>query len=280
MKVCLKLDHHLRKMFMSSRTYRAVYSCESLRSVSYRLNGCRDLTLVFDPDADPDPYTAVVTDESSMSLLKMDSFVITDGRINGLISLKDFSEDAPCLLTDRSAPDPSGTLTLESALRKSTREGMCSVFSHDDPLGNRLRTMLGALSSVNPVEPAFIPLLYHFAGLGPGSTPAGDDFICGVLSALKLYPGPWRNPPYSTLSLYRGFRKLTCRRSAGYLLSVLLGRLTPKQRSILATSAGKTCPNLENTLHTGHTSGADFAFGVWFTARSCLNGWCPWNTLN
>ncbi len=131
---------------------------------------------------------------------------------------------------------------------------------------------VGALRRGNrPPAPALEPLL----GLGPGLTPAGDDFLCGVLvtlralgareAALDLYRrlcghlrrcGEWHANPVSA-----GYLRAAARGLAGEPLHRALNALLAGERETLSTA-------LAGLDAVGHSSGWDALAGVALTLRA------------
>ena len=104
------------------------------------------------------------------------------------------------------------------------------------------------------------------AGLGIGLTPAGDDFLVGLIYGL------WARAAEKAKTLCRAIAQtagpLTSTLSAAWLEVASQGEAAQDWHElILAIQAGNTAsigPALQHILHTGETSGADALTGYFF----------------
>lgn len=107
-------------------------------------------------------------------------------------------------------------------------------------------------------------------GLGPGLTPSGDDFICGMLYYMKHRIGltDEQLPVIETIS--RRMKKLTNTVSCVYLDSVIKGeRFTMFDEVCFADSADSLRRAATNLLTMGSNSGADVLCGMVCAAVGC-----------
>ena len=123
------------------------------------------------------------------------------------------------------------------------------------------------------------------AGLGPGLTPAGDDFLGGVLVALAL---AHEHQPDALLAEIAGLvvetaAPRTHEISAAYLRAAYAGevgeRWHPLIRSIAAGDAAEIAPSARAVMEYGETSGADmlagFLAGLGGIYRMSAPSWSP-----
>ena len=105
------------------------------------------------------------------------------------------------------------------------------------------------------------------AGLGPGMTPAGDDFIAGVLLALALVRAQRSDPALNDVAsmLVETAAPRTHEISAAYLRAAYDGQVSERWHPLLAALAAgdakQITATVEPVLATGETSGADMLAG-------------------
>jgi hypothetical protein len=105
------------------------------------------------------------------------------------------------------------------------------------------------------------------AGLGPGLTPAGDDFLAGVLLALALTQEMRDDPELVEIAgmLLETAGPRTGEISAAYLKAAHAGEASERWHRLLGAIAGGNPRTLEETalavLQIGETSGADMLAG-------------------
>jgi hypothetical protein len=105
---------------------------------------------------------------------------------------------------------------------------------------------------------------YALAGLGPGLTPAGDDFLLGIIYALHCYSGG-----YCLHQLVETIKDTavprTTRLSAAWLQAGARGEAISGWHSLVNAMANRDAMEIEaaayQILPTGHTSGADALAG-------------------
>jgi hypothetical protein len=97
-------------------------------------------------------------------------------------------------------------------------------------------------------------------GLGPGLTPAGDDFLCGWMLALFLTRRPLYPMPEAARSTHRIAR--------GYLRAACAGHASEAwHRLVTALEGPHWEPAARTVISLGHTSGADGLAGFLATLR-------------
>ena len=98
------------------------------------------------------------------------------------------------------------------------------------------------------------------AGLGPGSTPAGDDYLIGLFYGLRML-----GEGEQAVSLAAIAAPLTTTQSALWLISAARGETSSAWAELLAALLGKTPtdvhPAAERVLNCGHSSGAASVLG-------------------
>ncbi|MHB9756240.1 oxamate carbamoyltransferase subunit AllH family protein [Streptomyces sp. BYX5S] len=110
-------------------------------------------------------------------------------------------------------------------------------------------------------------------GLGPGATPSGDDFLCGLLLAARL---PLRPPHWLPVLLDTAGQAAarTAPVSAALLRHAADGYCVPQVAAVLRAAA--TCadlgPPVADLSTVGHTSGNDLLHGLCATARLDRSG--------
>ncbi len=162
-------------------------------------------------------------------------------------------------------------------LRHENPDGMAGLVDVADttPLLRRARPSVTTLvEGLARSEPALLmagaePLL----GLGPGLTPAGDDFLAGFLGMAVL-----ANPAAVTLmrdagsAFLRLARKQTTLLSYAFLAEALQGVLAPPVDALAAAILQGAEPKIvahaaQEAAALGHTSGLDMLAGMVFTLR-------------
>lgn len=108
-------------------------------------------------------------------------------------------------------------------------------------------------------------------GLGPGATPSGDDYLCGLLLVARL---PQRSPQWLPVLLDTAQRAAprTAPVSAALLRHAADGHCVPQVAAVLnaaATGADLLAP-VADLLAVGHTSGSDLLHGLCAGARIAL----------
>jgi hypothetical protein len=119
----------------------------------------------------------------------------------------------------------------------------------------------------------------RIVGLGPGLTPSGDDALAGLLLALRLLGGAvpgggravwladWLG---AAVTAHAGER--TTSLAATLLHCAARGQASMEAAAVLRGIAGQDplVPATRRLLATGHTSGADLAWGLLLGCRSAL----------
>ena len=165
-----------------------------------------------------------------------------------------------------SAPADSLLALLSGARQPSTRRAGASL-----PAQTTLVVAQQAAAALKrgwAGEEALLPVAAaHLAGLGPGLTPAGDDFLAGVmLWSWLAHP----QPQIFCASLVEAAVSHTTTLSAAFLQAAARGECSqPWHRLLQALAAGDQDPmNAAVTaiLAHGHTSGADALAGFLWLA--------------
>ena len=119
--------------------------------------------------------------------------------------------------------------------------------------------------------------LAQLAGLGPGLTPSGDDFIVGYLAALygRCTGEPLLRPYLSGLSgSIRQFALTANLISRQYLLNALGGEFSESLAQVVWGIAAhdklRLRQSAERLVRVGHSSGADSLLGLLFGLRPAL----------
>jgi hypothetical protein len=107
------------------------------------------------------------------------------------------------------------------------------------------------------------------AGLGPGLTPAGDDYLVGLMAGLRVWPSPLNNSGLSPDDACQIFLEATEGRttllSRAFLHSAKVGLFGESWHRLLAELAGGEAKGIRRAarriLASGATSGADALAG-------------------
>lgn len=137
---------------------------------------------------------------------------------------------------------------------------------HSD-LARRGRELLAALTERSP---ALTSAVHHLLGFGPGSTPSGDDLLCGVALALRA------GGQDSALALLREhlpgplLYARTPALSASLIEAALAGYCLPQTARAIASLADLTDPEpaLQLVSGIGHSSGYDLLLGAALAHRA------------
>jgi hypothetical protein len=119
----------------------------------------------------------------------------------------------------------------------------------------------------------------RIVGLGPGLTPSGDDALAGLLLALRLLggavPGGGRAvwlADWLGAAVTANARDRTTSLAATLLHCAARGQASVEAAAVLRGIAGQDplLPAARRLLSTGHTSGADLAWGLLLGCRAAL----------
>jgi hypothetical protein len=122
------------------------------------------------------------------------------------------------------------------------------------------------------------------AGLGPGLTPAGDDFIAGLLLALAIVRQERNDATLNTVAtmLVETAAARTHEISGAYLRAACDGQVGERWHPLLAALAGGDAPQIAAAagpvLATGETSGADMLAGFLVGIGVLHEGAAVWRT--
>jgi len=108
------------------------------------------------------------------------------------------------------------------------------------------------------------------AGLGPGLTPAGDDYLVGLMAGLRVWPGPLNNgglsPEEACQIILEATEGSTTLLSRAFLHSAKEGLFGENWQGLLAELARGAVTEIQQAarriLSSGATSGADALAGV------------------
>jgi len=139
-----------------------------------------------------------------------------------------------------------------------------------EPLRRRCLGLTAALAAGEAA--AAVAAAHSLVGLGPGSTPAGDDLLAGCTAALVLYAA-WGLLPAPLAPLGEALGAV-CRAAAGRTTAIAAAELVAAATGALVAPAGQLMAALAAgdaaavtgaaaaLLPLGHTSGADIAQGI------------------
>ncbi len=127
------------------------------------------------------------------------------------------------------------------------------------------RELCAALAR-NAVPPAIDEAIGRLIGLGPGLTPAGDDFLLGLLTALNIPGSPRADLRYIGAAAVACAARRTNRISLAALHHAANGRVRDRIvhlcRTLMYDSAGTMCAALDGVLRIGASSGTDISLGL------------------
>lgn len=151
-----------------------------------------------------------------------------------------------------------------------TREVPTSVWART--ASPRVDSLLAGLRTQSPA--VIHASVQGLVGLGPGLTPAGDDFLAGMLAALQAL-GIARSLQYASLlctAISRAAHGTTLL-SRQLLRWAMRGRYGETVHSLFVQAARASPAPLDSALTAllavGSTSGADTAAGIWFALGLC-----------
>ncbi|WFE76614.1 DUF2877 domain-containing protein [Roseinatronobacter sp. S2] len=105
----------------------------------------------------------------------------------------------------------------------------------------------------------------ELAGLGQGLTPAGDDFLCGLMLALNVaHPAPSILCQTITAQALRATTTLL----GAFLRAAAAGHAMPQWHRLLAEGASPSAQGVADILRYGHSSGGDSLAGFLWGARN------------
>jgi len=117
----------------------------------------------------------------------------------------------------------------------------------------------------------------HLVGLGPGTTPAGDDFLTGLVLSLRAFSLTEKKNKYE--ALYSAIREIsktrTTRISREYMIYASYGFASERTKSLLECIYRDDIAALREAtlrlLRIGETSGTDIATGIATGLFFCLS---------
>lgn len=131
----------------------------------------------------------------------------------------------------------------------------------------RIRGLLQALQHGD--RPGIRENVAHLAGLGPGLTPAGDDYLVGLMAGLRAWPTMLEDsglsPGEACQIMFEATKGKTTLLSNAFLRSAKDGLFGESWHELLAALAGGEAPQIQRAarhiLSSGATSGADALVG-------------------
>jgi len=165
-----------------------------------------------------------------------------------------------------------GLRGVEDALDEVDAAAACGLAGHPDPEALAAACAAGDLAGA--VEAA-----ERIVGLGPGLTPSGDDVLSGLLVALRLVGGALRDGERAVwladwlgAAVTADATTRTTAVAATLLHCAASGYAGAEVAAVLRAVAGLEAPRpaVRRLLATGHTSGADLAWGVRAGCRAAL----------
>lgn len=142
-------------------------------------------------------------------------------------------------------------------------------------IGRHLADVLEQLHSTHEPE-SVVKQALRLLGVGEGLTPAGDDFLCGLLASLTLLS---QSPTVTTLreqlvTALQGSLTSTTRISREYIRHAMDGQFTALVRQLVLSNAQDQdfVPVLNELRSIGHSSGSDFLIGMYFGLTLGGNG--------
>jgi hypothetical protein len=167
---------------------------------------------------------------------------------------------------------------LLSVLRESATDRAGSLLNPDITTKGLLSDFMIQNNGIDIASPGFVNNLSRsllgFCGRGPGFTPAGDDFISGVLAVLNwirlglklgspLIPGP----EYRKLTTWTSFKLMEC-----YARGLVDIEVQDLINSIARGDALHYANSVKRIAKRGHTSGIDFATGATIAVYLAIDG--------
>lgn len=285
------VDKHIHNLFFTKRRYHCKVISRSNNAIYISLNNCRIITLFrcLTPQSysklvnvNPNPVTAVFPDKFPEFFIKNDEFYVSDGKF------KPVGYRHACTLQYKIRKTKNIKSIKFEKINKEYLEQISSYLK-TAPLGI---PKIGSKLGTHPNFPGKLGCVPNFdalceiAGAGPGLTPSTDDFICGVISVLKIL----QNPPHPTLSpegrgldlrwkipfmkICRHILKRTTKISWYYIVLAMMGYVADWQYDVLSnvgaphpsTGSGQVVVPLQKISY-GHTSGNDWLYGAHFILK-------------
>jgi hypothetical protein len=108
-------------------------------------------------------------------------------------------------------------------------------------------------------------------GLGPGLTPAGDDFLCGLLAGLRAFLPEWEGQYLLANQLASLAGGRTTSLSHTLLAQAAHGVVIEPLAAVVGTmGTGEGVRGLDELLAIGHSSGSDMLAGACLAAMIAL----------
>jgi len=166
--------------------------------------------------------------------------------------------------------------SLLCELSRSSRRG-CAEGEDTDPIEQRVAASLpGLRAGLAGDAVALRAAVRSLAGLGLGLTPAGDDFLCGLMLWCWL---TYDDPPHLCAQITQAATPGTTLLSAAFLRAAARGECSASWQCLLTDlclgSANVPLAAVRTVLTHGATSGADAMAGfLWASGVLGSNGLC------
>ncbi len=151
------------------------------------------------------------------------------------------------------------TRSITAAVPSTLEQALVAAFQR------ATRELCAALAR-NAVPPAIDEAIGRLIGLGPGLTPAGDDFLLGLLTALNIPGSPRADLRYIGAAAVACAARRTNRISLAALHHAANGRVRDRIvhlcRTLMYDSAGTMRAALDGVLRIGASSGTDISLGL------------------
>lgn len=264
-------EKRLRGLFSSRRGTKLQLVGRSENSVQFMREYKQPLSLIYGEISQCNPFTLVCPEPLSDFFLRCDFFYLHDG-----VFSNDFQSLEPKLFYVPGIILKNETVAIfPYKCRMVLSDWLVDDdFSQRVPAG-RLEDLFIFMSSVikgsgfaeSFQEEMVPPEILAVCGCGPGLTPSGDDFLCGLFLCLRLF-GRADCLSFSRYDFCRQTLFYTNRLSAAFLRSALLGYCSLRQYDLLQALRGDCLTTqLLSDFKFGHYSALDFLQGVSFAGR-------------
>jgi len=278
----ISIEKHIHNLLFTKRRYDCKVISRSNHAIYIQLNKSKIITLFRYQvpqyyakliNVNPNPITAVFIDKLPDFFIENDEFEVCGGKL--------YTVGAPHVVPLQYKLHKTKNIKsikfkklnkeyidqINSYLKNAPDEGMKSLDVPSTAWGQARVKLLRNFTMPDPSNPdKFFDALCEIAGAGPGLTPSTDDFICGVISVLKIL-----NYKIPFMKISRQILKRTTKISWYYIVLAMMGYAADWQYEILnnvgARRSRASVPLPLQKISYGHTSGNDWLYGVNFVLK-------------
>jgi hypothetical protein len=264
-------EERLRRLFTGGRCLRLRVAGSSANSIQFLRDYKIPLSMIYGEPGQCNPFTLVCPVPLPDFFRRGNVFYLREGVFfNGFQNLRPQFFYVPEIFVKSEKevffPHNSFAVLNDRLADDSFSERVPSVLSDD--LFAFMTAVINGSRSLKTAQDMKVPSeIMAICGCGPGLTPSGDDFLCGLFLCLRLL-GVSGCLDFSLHGFCRQTFFYTNRLSAAFLRSAILGYCSLKQYELLHAFKRDCLTNkLLSDFKFGHYSALDFLQGVRFAGQ-------------